>query len=152
MSAMSAAGGSRRARAQKTSLATDPQTIGDAQSRNEMSECLRRLDPVYSILTLAAWMIGVQRAISLLTKARNGCGPRFPLSGISQPRTNRRLRVASSSSALSSASTSLSRIGFGVALGANKPVQADAWNSGSPASTVVGTFGMIGLRSVDATA
>ena len=33
-------------------------------------------------------MIGDQRAISLLTSARNGCGPRFGLSGISPPRTN----------------------------------------------------------------
>jgi hypothetical protein len=29
-------------------------------------ESLRGVDPVYSTLTFAAWMIGVQRAISLL--------------------------------------------------------------------------------------
>ena len=63
-----------------------------------------------------------------------------------------RLRVPSSSSALSSASVSLSRIGFGVPLGANRAFQADAWNSGRPASLVVGTFGSAGLRSADAIA
>src|SRR6516225_11049747 len=100
----------------------------------------------YSTLMLAALMIGVQRAISLVTRAASGCGPRFDLFGISQPRSSRRLRTFSSSSALSSVSVSLSRAALGVPLGANKAFQADASNSGKPASFVVGTFGRIGLR------
>src|SRR5260370_36365989 len=113
---------------------------------------LHGVDPVYSTLTFAAWMIGVQRAISLLTSARNGSGPRLGLSGMSQPRTSRRFRVTSSSSALSSAFASVSMIGFGVALGANRPFQADTWNSGNPASTVVGTLASAGFRSAAAIA
>src|SRR5712692_410434 len=101
----------------------------------------------YLALMLAALIIGVQRAISLLTSAASGCGPRSVLSGMSQPSSSRRLRMLSSSSALSSASVSLSRTGFGVPLGANKAFQADAWNSGKPASFAVGTFGRVGLRS-----
>src|SRR5712671_6975738 len=96
---------------------------------------------------LAELMIGVHFAISLLTNAARNCGPRLALSGMSLPKSNRRLRVVASSSALSSASVSLSRIGFGVALGANNAFQANAWNSGRPASLEVGTFGNIGLRS-----
>ena len=47
---------------------------------------------------------------------------------------------------------SRSSIGFGVPLGANRANQAEVWNSGSPASTVVGTFGSIGFRRGDAIA
>src|SRR5712691_3922039 len=101
----------------------------------------------YSALMLAALMIGVQRAISLLTRTASGCWPRFDLAGMSQPRPSRRLRTLSSSSALSSASVSVSRTAFGVPLGANKAFQADASNSGKPASFDVGTFGRLGLRS-----
>src|SRR5262249_34676829 len=68
------------------------------------------------------------------------------LSGISLPRLSRRFCVFSSSIALSSASLSLSRIGFGVPLGANRAFQADAWNCGSPASSEVGTSGSAELR------
>src|SRR5262245_27725331 len=102
--------------------------------------------PAYSVLTAAALMIGVQRAISSLTSVARGCWPRRALSGISLPRLSRRFRVFSSSSAWSSASLSLSRIGFGVPLGANKAFQADAWNCGSPASSEVGTSGSAELR------
>ena len=90
-------------------------------------------------------MIGDQRSISLLISARNGAGPRCDFSGMSQPSTSMRLRVASSSSALSSASASRSMIGFGVPFGARKPFQADTWNSGSPPCAVVGTPGSAGL-------
>src|SRR5262249_18306778 len=98
----------------------------------------------YSALMLAALMIGVQRAISLATRAASDCGPRFDLAGMSQPRSSRRLRTFLSSSALSSASVSMSRAAFGVPLGANKAFQADALNSGKPASFDVGTFGRAG--------
>jgi hypothetical protein len=64
----------------------------------------------------------------------------------------KRLRVLSSSSALSSASVSLSRIGFGVDFGAKRAFQPDAWNAGSPASRVVGTLSSAGLRSAAAIA
>src|SRR5687768_12467656 len=90
-------------------------------------------------------MIGDQRSISLLISARNGAGPRLDFSGMSQPSTSMRLRVASSSSALSSASASLSTIALGVPLGARKPFQADTWNAGKPASAVVGTPGNAGF-------
>src|SRR6516162_2490167 len=106
----------------------------------------------YSILTLAALMTGVQRAISLLTSAASAAWPRRSLGGMSQPRSMRRLRTFSSSSALSRASVSLSRIGLGVALGAKSPYQPVAWKSGSPASLVVGRFGSAGLRAGVATA
>src|SRR3979411_2204175 len=102
--------------------------------------------PRHSVLTFAALMTGDQRATSLLTRARSGCWPRFGLSGMSQPRSSRRLRTLSSSSALSSASVSLSMIGFGVPFGANRAFQADASNSGMPASFDVGTFSMVTLR------
>src|SRR5262249_15701571 len=61
----------------------------------------------YSALMLAALMIGVQRAISLVTRAASDCGPRFDLAGMSQPRSSRRLCTFSSSSALSSAAAPL---------------------------------------------
>ncbi len=66
-------------------------------------------------------MIGVHRAISLFTSAARGRGPRLALSGISLPRSSRRLRVTGSSSALSSAPSSFSRIGPGVALRREQP-------------------------------
>ena len=47
---------------------------------------------------------------------------------------------------------SLSRIGFGVAFGANNANHPDAWHSGSPASLVVGTVGTAALRAADAIA
>src|SRR5262245_42662390 len=94
-------------------------------------------------------MIGDQRAISLFTSAPNGPGPRLALSGMSQPSTSMRLRVASSSSALSSASASLLMADFGVPFGANRPFHADTWKSGSAASALVGTPGMAGLRTGD---
>src|SRR5262252_3634321 len=97
--------------------------------------------------SVAALMIGVQRAISLVTRAASDCGPRFDLAGMSQPRSSRRVRTFSSSSALSSASVIMSRAAFGVPLGANKAFQADTLNSGKPASFDVGTFGRAGLRS-----
>src|ERR1700704_5604233 len=106
----------------------------------------------HSALMFAASMIGVQRAISFLTSICNAIWPRLDLSGMSLAISARRLRTFMSSSALSSASVSLSRIGFGVDLGANKAFQADDWNSGSPASRVVGTFGSAGLRSAAAIA
>src|SRR5262245_57495668 len=102
---------------------------------------------LHSALVLAAMMIGVQRAISLLTRIASCCWPRFDLSGISKPRSSRRLRTVSSSSALSSALVSLPTTVFGVPLGANKAFQADAWNAAKPASLDVGTFGRVGLRS-----
>src|SRR6516162_11775909 len=97
-------------------------------------------------LMFAALMIGVQRAISLFTREASACWPRLALSGISKPRSSNRLRELSSSSALSSASASLSRVGFGVPLGENRASQPDTWNFGSPASFEVGTFGRTGLR------
>ena len=41
----------------------------------------------------AARMIGVHRAISLFTSAARGLGPRLALSGMSLPRSSRRLRT-----------------------------------------------------------
>src|SRR5262249_47695735 len=108
---------------------------------------LHRCCPAYSALTFAIFISGVQRAISLVTKAASACGPRFDLAGISQPRSARRLRTFSSSSALSSVSASLSTTAFGVPLGANKAFQADASNPGRPASLAVATLGMAGFRS-----
>src|SRR5262249_60721823 len=94
----------------------------------------------YSALMLAALMIGVQRAMSLETRAASDCGPRFDFAGMSQPRSSRRLRTFSSSSALSSASVSMSRAGFRVPLGANQAFQADPVHSGNPASFDGGAF------------
>lgn len=106
---------------------------------------VRRFD--HSPLTFAALMIGIQRAISLFTKAASGCRPRAALSGTSPPMSSRRLRTLGSSNALSMASLSFSQIACGVPFGANSANQGDAWNSGSPASFEVGTFGMAALRS-----
>jgi len=66
----------------------------------------------------AALMTGVHLAISLLTSVIKPGPPRRSLPGISLPRSRSRLRVGSSSSALSSAAESLSVIGFCVPLGA----------------------------------
>lgn len=51
-----------------------------------------------------------------------------------------RLRVGGSSRAWFTASASLSTIVWGVPFGANIAFQPEAWNSGSPASIVVGTW------------
>src|SRR5262249_31911515 len=102
--------------------------------------------PSHSSLTFAALMIGAQRAISLFTRAASGGWPRRALSGTSQPISASRLRTFSAWRALSRASVSRSRIGCVVPLGANKAHQGMAWNSGSPASFAVGTFGRAGLR------
>ncbi len=91
-------------------------------------------------------MMGVHRAISLFTSLPSSAWPRLLLSGMSQPRSDRRLRTVSSSSALSSAAVSVSSTGCGVAFGANRPYQADTANSGSPASAVVGMVGRAALR------
>ena len=40
----------------------------------------------------------------------------------------------------------------GVVLGANRANQAEVWNSGKPASVLVGTPGRAGLRRADAIA
>jgi hypothetical protein len=45
----------------------------------------------HSLLTFAALMIGVQRAISLFTSAAGGCWPRLALGGMSPPMSSRRL-------------------------------------------------------------
>src|SRR5215813_6951841 len=80
----------------------------------------------HPIVTFAALMIGVQRAISLFTNAASGCWPRLSLPGMSPPRSEKRLRTCSSSSALSSASVSASRIGCGTPFGANNAHQGNA--------------------------
>src|SRR5215213_9228434 len=97
--------------------------------------------------TPAALITLVQRSISLFTNAASACEPRCGLSGSTLPSSSSRLRVFSSSNALSSASLSLSTIGFGVPLGANRAFQACASNWGSPASLEVGTSGNAGLRA-----
>src|SRR5215217_8877253 len=107
---------------------------------------------VQSICTPAAFITLLQRSISLFTNAVTAPGPRLDLSGNTLPISSRRLRVVSSSIALSNASPSLSRIGFGVPLGANSAFQAETSNSGIPASLVVGRSGSTGLRSAVATA
>ena len=101
-----------------------------------------------SCVTPAALMTGVQRRSRSSPASPSACRPRRSLPGMSLPRSSRRLRVASSSSALSSARRQLvERSAFGVPLGANSAFQAEAWNSGRPASLVVGTSGSAGLRS-----
>jgi hypothetical protein len=77
----------------------------------------------YSALTFAALMTVVQRAISLFTRPASAWGPRPGLSGISPPSSCTRFRMFSSSNAPSSAPESLSRIDFGVRLGANRACQ-----------------------------
>src|SRR5512132_2017860 len=72
----------------------------------------------------AAFRMGVQRATSLLTKLARASGERPGLSGITLPSSSRRLRVASSSSALTSVSLSFAMISLGVPLGANSAFQA----------------------------
>jgi hypothetical protein len=106
----------------------------------------------HSPFTFAALMIGVQRAISLFTSAASRCWPRAALGGMSPPMSSRRLRTLGSSNALSMASLRRSRTDCGVPFGANNANQGDAWNSGSPASCEVGTFGIVGLRSAVPTA
>src|SRR3954454_21899368 len=98
----------------------------------------------HSALTFAAFMIGVHRAMSLFTSVASACGPRISLSGTSPPSSSRRLRVFSSSSALSKALLSASRIGRAVPFGANKAHHGDESRLGRPASLVVGTFGRVG--------
>jgi len=98
-------------------------------------------------VTLAARMIGVHRGD--LAFHQRGEGPRAAVGivgDLAAEIEQGRLRVPGSSSALSSAPSNFSRIGPGVALGANSPLHADAWNSGRPASAAVGTFGSAGLR------
>lgn len=60
--------------------------------------------------------------------------------------------MVGSSSAFTSAPFSLATISGGVPLGAKIAFQAETWNSGSPASFVVGTSGMAGERAGSATA
>jgi hypothetical protein len=81
-----------------------------------------------------------------LNKGGERRSPRLALSGISSARSTSCLRTFWSSNALSRASLSLSRIAFGVPLGANKATHENTWNSGSPASFEVGTFGRTRLR------
>src|SRR5438552_16950175 len=98
----------------------------------------------HSALTFAALIIGVHRAMSLFTSSASGCGPRISLSGTSPPSSSKRLRVFSSSSALSKAALRLSRIGCAVPVGANKAHHGDESRFGRPTSLVVGTFGSVG--------
>src|SRR5215470_12642338 len=98
----------------------------------------------HSALTFAALMMGVHRAMSLFTSVANACGPRMSLSGTSPPSSSKRLRVLSSSSALSKAPLSASRIGRAVPFGANKAHHGDEPRLGRPASLVVGTSGRVG--------
>src|SRR5215472_6303087 len=48
----------------------------------------------HPIVTFAALIIGVQRAISLFTNTASGCWPRLSLPGMSPPRSENRLRYA----------------------------------------------------------
>src|SRR5262249_27973780 len=95
-------------------------------------ECAAGIQYKRQFVGPAALMIGVQRAISLLTKPASACWPRPALSGSTLPSSSSRLRVCSSSSALSSASVSLSSTGWGVSFGAKSAFQAWAWNWGRP--------------------
>ena len=97
-------------------------------------------------------MIGVQRAISLLTSARNGCGPRFDLSGISLPSTEHTLARGVVVERLVERIDQLVEDRLRRRLGREQAVPGGRRNAGSPASAVVGTFGMAGLRAVDAIA
>src|SRR5882762_9817240 len=97
----------------------------------------------HSALTFAAFIIGVHRAMSLFTSIASCCGPRMSLSGTSPPSSSKRLRVFSSSSALSRAPLRASRIGCAVPFGANKAHHGDESRFGRPASLVVGTFGRV---------
>ena len=101
----------------------------------------------YCAVTPAALRTGVQRATSLSTSFCSACGPRAAPSGMTPPSSNRRLRVPSSESALSSASTSLPVISFGVPFGAKTAFQAETSYYGSPPSFAVGTSGSEGERS-----
>ena len=83
------------------------------------------LELLHSILMFAELMIGVHLATSPFTSLASDCGPRLVLSGMSLPNSSKRFRVVASSSVLSSARASLSMIGFGVVLGANRAVQPD---------------------------
>src|SRR5215470_12553031 len=98
----------------------------------------------HSALTFAAFMIGVHRAMSFFTSVASGCGPRMSLSGTSPPSPSKRLRVFSSSNALSKALLSASRIGRAVPFGANNAHHGDESRLGRPASSVVGTSGRLG--------
>src|SRR5262249_3480023 len=110
------------------------------------------LPPRHSPLMLAALMIGVQRAISLFTNVASACWPRFSLWRPSLPSSAKRFLTVSSSKDSSSAALSLSTMGCGVPFGANSAHQGAVWNSGSPASRVVGMSGNTWLRSADAVA
>src|ERR1039457_1911848 len=77
-------------------------------------------------LGLAALMIGVHLAISLLTNAASACGVRPSRLGISLPRSSSCLRVSLSSRALPSAAFNFATIAGGVPLGANKAFHAEA--------------------------
>src|SRR6266511_4221400 len=91
-------------------------------------EDLPRAGAPYCVPTApAAFRMGVQRATSLWTKLARASGERPGLSGITLPSSSRRLRVASSSSALTSVSLSFAMISLGVPLGANNAFQALTW-------------------------
>ena len=95
--------------------------------------------PNHLAVAPAAFSTNAQRATSLSTNLCRACGVRSLLSGISEPIWSRRLRVASSSSALTTASFNLAWISCGKFFGANIAFQAETWNSASPPSLVVGT-------------
>jgi hypothetical protein len=65
------------------------------------------------------------------------------------PRSAKRSRVSSCTSASSIAAFSLATRSFEVSFGAHSPYQSEAWNPGNPASAVVGMSPAAVLRFVD---
>src|SRR5437879_13665968 len=83
---------------------------------------------------VAGLRTGVHFAISLFTSDANASGVHSAAAGITLPRSSRRLRAPSSSSALHAAALSLAMTGAGVPIAANIALHARAWRAGEPAS------------------
>ena len=104
------------------------------------------MTPPHSTRTFAAFMIGVHRAMSLFTSVASACLAALCLVGNVAAEIGQALAHGVVVERLVERIGDRSRIGCGVAFGANRPHQARHRGSGSPASAVVGMLGSAALR------
>src|SRR3954470_8173009 len=98
----------------------------ERQGRNLKSSL--RLNPIPGPHQLVAGLSTADHfSISLFTSAASAACVRASALGISEPRSSRRLRTFSSSSALDAAAFNFARIGAGVPFGPKIAFQAEAW-------------------------
>src|SRR5262245_33332866 len=102
---------------------------------------VRRRKSAYCGLMFAALMIGHHLSISLFWCIASDSGFSCSTGKTSSPRSERRARSAGSANVCTTVALSLSMIGLGVPLGAQRPCQFEIWNSGNPASSTVGMSG-----------